>query len=74
MTAAPDRSTLRRVQTPQGFTYDIINDAYQRALSDHNFKATDDCTVVFRYRPDVEIALVEGEERNRKITYPEDLR
>lgn len=73
MTAALDRSTLRQVQTPQGFALNVISDAYQRALADTNFKATDDCSVVFRYRPDVEIALVEGEERNKKITYLEDL-
>ena len=74
MVAAPNRNTLRHVQTPQGFSINIISEAYKRALSDPEFKATDDCTVVFRYMPDVEIALVEGEEHNKKITYPEDLK
>ena len=38
-----------------------------------NFRATDDCSVVFRYCPEIDIALVPGEERNLKLTYPEDL-
>ena len=73
MTAVPERSKLQRVQTPQGFRFDVIDEAYRRALRDENFKATDDCGVVFKYCPEVPIFLVRGEETNMKITYKEDL-
>lgn len=73
MCHVPDRALLRRVQTPQGFHAPVLFEAYRRALADPNFRATDDCSVVFRYCPEIDIALVPGEERNLKLTYPEDL-
>lgn len=73
MRRVPDRALLRRVQTPQGFHAPVLFEAYRRALADPNFRATDDCSVVFRYCPEINIALVPGEERNLKLTYPEDL-
>lgn len=42
----PDRSRLRRGQTPQAFDIEIIKQAYQIALKDPAFKVTDDCGVV----------------------------
>ena len=71
--AMPSRARFRRVQTPQGFHAATLQHAYDVALTDPNFQATDDCGVVFRYLPEVEIVLVEGEQRNIKLTYPEDL-
>ena len=68
-----DRSQLRRVQTPQGFHAPVLLEAYRRALQDPQFRATDDCGVVLRYCPETDITLVRGEERNLKLTYPEDL-
>lgn len=68
-----DRSTLQRVQTPQGFRFTTIAEAYRRALADPDFRATDDCGVVHRYMPEVGIALVRGSEHNLKLTYPDDL-
>lgn len=68
-----DRSTLQRVQTPQGFRLTTIAEAYRRALADPQFRATDDCGVVHRYMPEVSIALVRGSEHNLKLTYPDDL-
>ena len=40
---------------------------------DPNFTATDDCTVVLRYLPEVPIAVVAGDERNMKVTEPIDV-
>lgn len=68
----PDRSRLRRVQTPQAFRADIIAEAYRRAAGDPNFRATDDCGVVASYMPEVPIKLVEGEADNIKLTFAED--
>lgn len=71
--STPDRSVFRRMQTPQGFHIETLRTAYRRALADPHFKATDDCGVVVNYLPEVAVVWVEGEERNRKLTYPEDL-
>ena len=69
----PERSTMWRAQTPQAFRLPLIHDAYQYALQDPQFRATDDCGVVRRYLPGIKIHIVEGEEQNRKITFKEDL-
>lgn len=70
--AIPDRSKLRRGQTPQGFKLNTIKEAYKYALKDPTFKSTDDCGVVLRYLPDEKIFVVKGEEVNMKLTYKED--
>lgn len=69
----PDRRYLYRGQTPQGFKLKTIKDAYSIALKDQEFRATDDCGVVAKYLPDVQIGVVKGEEKNIKLTYPEDV-
>ncbi|WP_199549712.1 bifunctional cytidylyltransferase/SDR family oxidoreductase [Streptomyces sp. N35] len=73
ITEIPDRSRLRRGQTPQAFRYDTIRRAYQMADQDPNFQATDDCAVVLHHLPDVPIHIVEGDEYNMKITQPVDV-
>src|SRR5215218_131817 len=67
------RAVLRRGQTPQGFRLSVIRRAYEIAERDPDFVATDDCTVVLRYLPDVPIAVVTGHERNMKVTEPIDV-
>jgi 2-C-methyl-D-erythritol 4-phosphate cytidylyltransferase len=67
------RHLLRRGQTPQSFRLSTIRAAYAKAAQDPDFTATDDCTVVLRYLPDVEIAVVAGHERNMKVTEPIDI-
>ena len=69
----PPRAALRRGQTPQAFRASVLKDAYAKAALDPAFVATDDCTVVLRYRPDVPIWVVAGDERNMKVTEPIDL-
>ena len=44
-----------------------------RPAQDPDFEATDDCTVVLRYLPDVPIWVVAGDERNMKVTEPIDV-
>lgn len=68
----PDRSRLKRGQTPQAFSIETIRKAYEVALKDPNFKVTDDCGVVKKYLPDVPVYVVAGEESNMKLTYKED--
>ncbi len=73
ITDVPQRSRLRRGQTPQAFRLGTIRDAYARAWRDPAFEATDDCTVVLRYLPETPIYVVEGEEQNMKVTQPVDI-
>ena len=72
ITNIPDRSRLRRGQTPQAFDRQLIADAYEKALKDSNFRTTDDCGVVRTYLPEEPIFVVRGEESNMKLTYRED--
>ncbi len=69
----PQRSLLQRGQTPQAFKLEIIKKAHQLANEDENEPFfTDDCGLVKQYLEN-EVYVVKGEEKNIKITYPEDL-
>ena len=67
----PDRSMLRAIQTPQVFDYDLLRAALQKARKD-KLSITDDCSAVEHLG--MKIRLVEGDERNIKITTPLDLK
>lgn len=69
----PDRSRLRRMQTPQGFRLGVVRRAYELAMADPSLVATDDCGVVLRYLPEEEVRIVPGEESNIKVTNPGDV-
>lgn len=71
--SVPDRSKLRRAQTPQAFSYKTIKKAYDNAMNDPEFVATDDCGVVLKYLPSEAIHIVNGDESNIKITFEQDL-
>jgi 2-C-methyl-D-erythritol 4-phosphate cytidylyltransferase len=73
ITGIPDRSMLRRGQTPQAFRLGTIRRAYEIAARDPGFKATDDCGVVFTYLPEVPIYVVDGTAENMKVTEPIDV-
>ena len=68
----PQRSRMWRAQTPQAFSLKVLREAYDKALEDPHFLATDDCGVVNKYLG-TPIFVVEGDERNFKITNAEDL-
>ena len=69
--STPDRSTLRAVQTPQVFDFDLLRGALKKAAED-GAEVTDDCSAVERLGMTVKI--VEGDERNLKVTTPFDLK
>jgi 2-C-methyl-D-erythritol 4-phosphate cytidylyltransferase len=73
MRSVPRRETLFRCQTPQCFRLSVITRAHELAAADPDFAPTDDCGVVLRYLPGVDVHVVPGSERNIKITYPQDL-
>ncbi|MFC2163690.1 2-C-methyl-D-erythritol 4-phosphate cytidylyltransferase [Acidobacteriota bacterium] len=66
-----DRTKIRRVQTPQGFSYQVLRTALSRARDEEYF-GTDEAILVERMGG--EITLVDGDPKNIKITTPEDLR
>jgi len=66
VSSTPDRSQLRRVQTPQGFTYGVLQAAHASAS-----EATDDAALVESIGKKVRV--IEGEERAIKITTPSDM-
>ena len=60
-----DRKGVWRAQTPQGFEVETLRAAHAGAK-----EATDDVTLVAALG--VDVAIVEGDEDNLKITHPED--
>lgn len=64
--STPDRASLRKVQTPQGFAYSVLNAAHAVPQD-----ATDDAVLVANAGHQVRI--IDGEERALKITTPSDL-
>jgi 2-C-methyl-D-erythritol 4-phosphate cytidylyltransferase len=71
VSSTPDRKTLQAVQTPQVFDFDMLRGALKKAVKD-GVEITDDCSAVERMK--MRIRMVEGDERNIKITTPMDLR
>ena len=69
--STPNRSTLRAVQTPQVFDLDLLKGALKKAKDD-GAEVTDDCSAVELMGMSVKI--VEGDERNIKVTTPMDLK
>ena len=67
----PDRSKLQAVQTPQVFDCDLIKGALQKAREE-NAELTDDCSAVERLK--MSVVMVQGDERNIKVTTPMDLK
>ena len=69
--STPDRATLRAVQTPQVFDFDLLRGALKKAAED-GAEVTDDCSAVERLG--MSVRIVEGDERNLKVTTPFDLK
>ena len=70
------RSTLLRehlvlAQTPQVFRFDLLKDAFEHARED-SFTGTDEASLVERLER-VEVSVVQGSDRNIKITKPSDM-
>ncbi len=68
MAGAAERSQLRRVQTPQAFRFDTILSAHHAWRGDPN--AGDDAQVLVAAGG--EVAMVDGDERLKKMTFAQD--
>ncbi len=66
----PTRSTLRQIQTPQGFYRENLLYAYERAFEEENPSYTDDSSVFAVYCGQPRIC--EGDSDNIKLTYKAD--
>lgn len=69
--STPDRSSLRAIQTPQVFDMSLLRAALKKAKED-GVNITDDCSAVEHMGMSVKI--VDGDERNLKVTTPMDLK
>jgi 2-C-methyl-D-erythritol 4-phosphate cytidylyltransferase len=64
-----DREKIYLIQTPQTFSSEILKKAYKQEFRN---EFTDDASVA--ERSGIKINLIDGESRNFKITFPEDIR
>ncbi|MBF1272488.1 IspD/TarI family cytidylyltransferase [Oribacterium sinus] len=69
-----DRNSLYRIQTPQAFSFPLLWEAYKTFLEkkEEGLSITDDAMMVEAFSKE-QPHLVLGEEKNQKITVPEDL-
>jgi 2-C-methyl-D-erythritol 4-phosphate cytidylyltransferase len=65
------RENLVLAQTPQVFRFDLIKRAFSRARAD-GFTGTDEASLVERLE-EVDVTVVQGSDRNIKITRPTDM-
>ena len=69
--STPDRSRLQAVQTPQVFDKDLLLAAMKK-VEQEGAEVTDDCSAVELLG--MSVKLVQGDERNLKVTTPLDLK
>ena len=70
ITGSPERGRLWQAQTPQGFHYALLRQAFDRAERD-GFWGTDDASLLERLG--LPVQMIEGDYRNIKVTTQEDL-
>lgn len=66
-----DRSMLYRTQTPQGFQFEILEEAL-RTAKEQSLNGTDEASLVENMG--IQVSLVPGDPKNIKITTPLDLK
>ena len=75
----PDRKKMFRIQTPQCFSLDLINEAFEKYNKENeqtdgqgSAAMTDDAMLVEKYTGH-KVKIIEGDYQNIKITTPEDI-
>jgi 2-C-methyl-D-erythritol 4-phosphate cytidylyltransferase len=71
VTATIPREYIVQAQTPQGFRWSVLRQAFADAEAD-GFLGTDEASVV--ERSGAQVAVVLGSQANLKITHPDDLK
>lgn len=69
----PCRNVLYNAQTPQCFLLSHLEKAYKKALSLDDTNFSDDCSLMMKYYPDIDIHVIEGNKENIKLTFPSDI-
>ncbi len=69
--STPERARLYGVQTPQVFDIDLLRGGLQK-VQEGKLTVTDDCSAVEQLG--IKVKIVEGDERNMKVTTPLDLK
>jgi 2-C-methyl-D-erythritol 4-phosphate cytidylyltransferase/2-C-methyl-D-erythritol 4-phosphate cytidylyltransferase/2-C-methyl-D-erythritol 2,4-cyclodiphosphate synthase len=65
------RTCIGLAQTPQGFNFLQIFHAHEKAVKDGNEEFTDDAEIWGKFCG--QVAVINGEKENRKITFKEDM-
>lgn len=73
VSSTPDRSCVWNVQTPQGFSYELICRAYEAQGKAGMTGVTDDAMVV-ELQNMAKIHMIKGSYENIKVTTPEDIK
>lgn len=73
LVSIPPREMIFQAQTPQGFDFNTIYDAYESLQRVSRFKFYDDCSIIKNAFPQLKINLVIGDVSNLKITFSEDI-
>lgn len=68
------REGLYYAQTPQAFRAGLLYDCFLQLIQQGGAMPTDESGLVARFHPEVPIKIVNGEARNFKVTYAEDLK
>ncbi len=71
VTETPPRAELKAVQTPQAFDYQALCSAHARNKQANDCDVTDDAQLM--EQDGKTVVIIDGEERNMKITNPADL-
>lgn len=72
VTSTPNRKYVYNIQTPQAFSFELINKAYKEIVKRSDITVTDDAMVVETCM-DMDVHIIEGSYHNIKITTPEDI-
>ncbi len=67
-----ERTRLREIQTPQGYRFGLIWEAYSKGI-EQGVGFTDCAGFVERFFPQEKVLVCEGDRSNVKVTYPQDL-
>ena len=71
--STPDRNTLWQIQTPQVFSYEVINNAYESLMHLVTIKGITDDAMVVEHYSNVKVKMVEGSYDNVKVTTQGDI-
>ena len=67
-----DRDKIKYLQTPQGFKFDLLYEAYKNLIKS-NTKFSDDLSLLKNFKSDISCKFVDGDYSNFKITTKNDI-